>query len=84
MPTYRLDIRMQHSDPDDSISLDAVDDIRAAEAARTAIAQAFGRPHELVMLDAQRGRFTIGAGLWSRTGHYHLWVSEDVAGLPRL
>lgn len=83
LPTYRLDIRMTATDPEDSIALDATDEIGAVEAARAAIAQAFGRPHELVLLDAGRGRFVIGAGLWSRSGHYSLQRSEDVAGLPR-
>lgn len=83
MPTYRLDIRMQSTDPDESVAFDALDEGDAEKAAKIAIAEAFGRPHELVLLDVATGRFTIGAGLWSRTGHYHLCATEDIAGLPR-
>ncbi|MCJ8157644.1 hypothetical protein [Sphingomonas sp. LaA6.9] len=83
MITYRLDIRMNPTDPDESVAFEASDDAEAANAARAAIAEAFGRPDELVLLDPDRGQFTIGAGLWSRRGTYRLRATEDVAGLPR-
>lgn len=83
LTVFRLDIRMQENDPDESVALEAPDMEGAVRAAREAIADAFGRPGEFVMLEAASGRFTVGAGLWSRRGYYKLAKTDDVAGLPR-
>lgn len=83
MTVFRLDIRMQSTDPDESVALEAPDMDGALRAARAAIADAFGRPGEFVMLNPDTGSFTVGAGLWSRRGFYKLAATDDVAGLPR-
>lgn len=79
MPAYRLTFRVTADDEPLSTSLSASDEQAAREAAAQFVAEALGHPDALVLFD-QRGRFTIGAGFWSRSGEYSLAPEAAPAG----
>ena len=70
--SFRLEIRMNRNDPPTELMIDAIDRDTAVNEAAKIIAAALGRPDEFVHLDEANGRFTVGAGLWSRRGFYRL------------
>lgn len=78
--SFRLEIRMNRNDPPTELMIDALDRDTAVSEAAKIIAAALGRPDEFVHLDEANGRFTVGAGLWSRSGFYRL---DQVEPSPR-
>lgn len=77
MPEYRLAFRMSHDETPRTVALDAADEGMARIAAGPLIAQALERPEAMVVfdpIDGEDGRFTVGAGFWSRRGFYEFIV----------
>ncbi|WP_336966836.1 hypothetical protein [Sphingobium aquiterrae] len=62
-------------------AIDTDDEQAAIGAARLLIAEAMGRPGSFVSM-ASNGRFTAGAGLWSRSGYYTLTPRASLKGKP--
>ena len=71
MPAFDLIFRTSLDDASVSRVIEALDEDSAREAASHAIAEALDRSEALVLLDPN-GRFTAGAGFWSRRGIYSL------------
>jgi hypothetical protein len=63
---------------DQSWSIEAKDWDEAFHAVPKLLADFFERPDQFIYLDQERGKFAIGAGLWSRNGFYRL----ERAGAP--
>jgi hypothetical protein len=82
LPPFRLEIRTNRDEESTTIRIDVVDRADARRQAAAAVASAFGRPGEFVHFDEARGRFTVGAGLWSRSGYYRLEPDGSPAGAP--
>lgn len=70
--SFRLEIQMNRNDPPTELMIEASDRDSAINEAAKIIAAALGRPDEFVHLDEASGKFTVGAGLWSRSGFYRL------------
>lgn len=82
MPAFDLTFRTSLDDASVSMVLEALDEDSARKAASHAIAEALGRSEALVLLDPN-GRFTAGAGFWSRRGVYSL-VKQRAPASTRL
>ena len=72
MSSFRLEIRMNRNGAPTELMIEAADREAALREAGEIIAGALGRSDEFVHLDEASGRFTVGAGLWSRSGFYRL------------
>jgi hypothetical protein len=84
VPYFRIVFSMSSDDPPRSVRFDVADETNEAELlnlAKSVIAEELGHTGALVMFMPATGRFTIGAGFWSRRGVYHI---ESEPGLPPL
>lgn len=81
MPIFDLSFRTDADGEPASMAIEAADETRAREAASIAIADFLGRPHAFVEFEAG-GRFTAGAGFWSRRGVYTL-IAQPAPTKPR-
>lgn len=77
MPGFQLLFAMSRSETPRSLILNCTDPDTLAEAARSSLAVELDHPGELVTLDLQKGRFTIGAGFWSRSGYFRIEHMPD-------
>ncbi|MGS1017719.1 hypothetical protein [Allosphingosinicella humi] len=80
--SFRLEIRMNRNDPPTELMIEALDRDAAVSEAAKIIAAALGRPDEFVHLEEANGRFTVGAGLWSRNGFYRLELADPSPPQP--
>ncbi len=78
---FCLTFSLGSDDPPHRLSVDAFDLNEAITLAPGLIAAKLDRAGAFVILDQEKGRFTIGAGVWSRNGTYRLErVTEDATG----
>jgi len=75
---FRLLLSINEDEAPRALSLESPDGVPPEQFARAAIAQALDHPEALVVLDSARGRFTVGAGFWCRSGRYRLGREEPL------
>jgi hypothetical protein len=80
--SFRLEVRMNRNGPPTELMIEANDRETAVRETARIIAGALGRPDEFVHLDEASGRFTVGAGLWSRNGFYRLIPDDGPSRTP--